>query len=362
MSIKSNIKKIIFLSLGILVSAGLMVLLLAAINKKNRTNCNGVEVRIDGTGKYYFLTRQDIMAIIAPDKNNPPQGKPLASFDLKKLESALKQNVWIRKAELFFDNNGQLRVNIEEREPVARIFTVEGNSFYIDSSGKHLPLNDKMTIQLPVFSNFPTDKTVLHGADSLLMQQIKQMSHFIVRDSFWMAQLAQIDITAANTFEMTPVIGNHIILFGDGSDYEQKFYRLLLFYQQVSATVGFDKYSIINVQYNNQVIGTRKGTAGKIDSLQAIKNIRKLIEASRQLSADTVSTMVDNNIAVNASPEPPLTLLREKDTSIHHSLPVVPTSASPSSMKSHPPFPLKQIVKKPVTHEKPKAVMKKAKS
>jgi cell division protein FtsQ len=364
MSIKSKIRKMLFLSLGIVLGAGLLLLLIAAINKKNHKNCSGVEVTINSTGDYLFLDRQDVMAIIAPDKNNPSRGKALASFDLKKLESALKQNVWVRDAELFFDNNGQLQVNIREREPIARIFTTTGNSFYIDSSGKHLPLSDKITIRLPVYSNFPADKAVLHGADSALLQQIKQMSRFIRNDSFWMAQLAQIDITADNTFEMIPVIGNHTIVFGDGNNYQQKFHRLLLFYQQVASKTGFDKYSIINIQYERQVIGTKKGTTGRIDSLQALKNIQKLIEASHKVPADTVSTMVDNNIVVNPAPEPSLTLLREqqKKEAINNSSSAVPTSASPSSMKNHPPFPLKQTEKTFTTHEKPKAVMKKTNS
>ena len=128
------------------------------------------------------------------------------------------------------------------------------------------------------------------------------MSPFILSHPFWMAQIGQIDITPDRTFEMIPVVGKHVIVFGDGRDYEQKFHRLFLFYQQVGAQVGLDKYSIINVAFNNQVVATKKGTTGKIDSLQALKNIQKLIESSKQLPYDTVSTMVDNNIAANDAP------------------------------------------------------------
>ena len=42
-----------------------------------------------------------------PDKSKSAQrGKPLASFDLKKMEAAIEQNVWVKDAQLFFDNNG----------------------------------------------------------------------------------------------------------------------------------------------------------------------------------------------------------------------------------------------------------------
>ena len=55
----------------------------------------------------------------------------------------LKKNAWVNGAEVFFDNNDVLRINIAQREPIARIFTLGGNSFYIDSSGTELPLSEK---------------------------------------------------------------------------------------------------------------------------------------------------------------------------------------------------------------------------
>jgi cell division protein FtsQ len=357
MSIKSNIRKILMLALWIVPATGILILLVAAISKKNHKICKGVEITIKGADKYYFLDKQDIMKIIVPDKTNPPAGKPLSSFDLHKLEGTLKRNAWVKNAELFFDNNGIFRVNIEEREPVARLFTVSGNSFYIDSGGVHLPLNDGAAVKLPVYTNFPTDKTVLKGTDSALMQQLKQINRYLCKDPFWMAQVAQVDITAAGTFEMIPVIGNHVIVFGDGNDCEAKFHRLWLFYRQIAATVGFDKYSIVNVQYNKQVVATRKGTVSKSDSLQTLKNVRQLIEASHKLPVDTVSTAVDNNIAVSQQPDTTLTVLTTQGQNaaktpadIKKNIKGIPTTTYPSSVKSRVPFPA----------VKPKAIMKRA--
>ena len=59
---------------------------------------------------------------------------PLHAIDLASMENELQKSQWIKNAELFFDNNNVLQVRITEREPVARIFTTSGSSFYIDSS------------------------------------------------------------------------------------------------------------------------------------------------------------------------------------------------------------------------------------
>ncbi len=359
-----------FLSLWIVAGACLLVLLVAAITKKNHAVCSGVTIAIKG-GNTLFLDKQDVLNTIAPGRNNPYKGKPIASFNLNRLEELLKKNVWVRDAELFFDNNGLLRVSIDERAPIARVFTTAGSSFYIDSSGARLPLNDKMAIRLPVFTGFPANETgVLRGTDSLLVQQIKQISLYMMKDTFWLAQVQQVVITGSNTFEMIPVIGNQTIVFGDGSDYEAKFHRLLLFYQQVAAKTGFDRYSAVNVAYAGQVIGVKKGSIGKVDSLQALKNIQQLIEASHRVPVDTLSTTVDNNIVVSDASGSILPVLNNRRDSAgaatgntaRDTLNRVPTQPiHPSSMKSRVPShpvqkpPVKRSV--PVKRPAPRAVM-----
>lgn len=311
MSIKGNIRKIVLLSLGTAVAAGLMILLVAAIKHKSQKTCEGVLVSIRGAEQYSFLNRQEVLKIMVPSQIPVFKGRPMTEVNLQKLEALLEANVWVKDAELFFDNNAMLRVNIAEREPVARIFTQGGNSFYLDVAGKQLPLSNRTQVQLPVFTGYPVEK--VRTADSSLLRQIRELSLYIAADPFWSAQVAQVDITTQRMFELVPVIGNHIVQIGDGNNCAEKFNRLLLFYQQVAAKAGMDKYSVVNVQYPQQVIGTKRGTINKIDSIQAIKNIRQMIELARQLQIDSaVSTSVDNNIISVAPTDTTLTLLIDK--------------------------------------------------
>ena len=140
----------------------------------------------------------------------------------------------------------------------------------------------------------------------------------------------------------------------------------MLFYQQAGAKLGLDKYSIINVQYDNQVVATRKGTTGKIDSLQALKNIQKMIESSKQMSADTLSTTVDNNIASNDAAMPTLTILKDKqgNATVKDSFNNVPPSAPvrtgrhPTPLKNRALRPAKKAKQPPKPTRQPKAVMR----
>jgi cell division protein FtsQ len=271
-----NTRRWIFTALWCIAGAGTIVLLAAAINKKNSKPCSNVTIQISGVRNHYFMDEQDVLKLINDHNGGTITGKPVDGINLRKLEELLRRNIWVKDAELFIDNQQVLHVNIAEREPVARIFTKGGNSFYIDSSGVVLPLSDKLVARLPVFTNFPAERQPYNTADSTLADQLRQLGTAIVRDSFWLAQTAQIDITPQRSFEMVPVIGNHIIELGDGTDAAQKLHRLFVFYQSVLAKTGFDKYSRINVQYAGQVIGTRRGTEVKVDSLLANRAVQEL--------------------------------------------------------------------------------------
>lgn len=253
---KRSIRKLLLVSFWLCVAAGTMVLLVAAMKAQNNKTCKGYSISLKGKSDQWFLDKKDVTAILVGQGG--VKGKSIKEFDLRSMENQLKNNVWVKDAELFFDNSRVLQVRIEERVPIARLFTVTGNSFYIDSSGERLPLSDKFSARLPVFTGFPSERDKLKGADSVLVRDIINISNYLLHDDFWMAQVSQIDVQADRTFEFIPVVGNHIIQFGDGTDYEKKFKRLLLFYQQVLSKTGMDVYQKLNVQYARQVIGVKK--------------------------------------------------------------------------------------------------------
>jgi cell division protein FtsQ len=150
-----------------------------------------------------------------------------------------------------------------------------------------MPLSDKMSARVPVFTSFP-DKKILSSKDSMLLSDIKVTANFIVNDPFWMSQVAQIDITPDRKFEMIPVIGNHLVKLGNGENIDQKFMRLLIFYKEVLSKTGFDKYKVINVQYEGQVVASRYSDDPEVDSAQLRKNVDKLLQQAREAQNDTV--------------------------------------------------------------------------
>ena len=370
-----SIKKILLTTLWVVLGAASVLLLAAAIRKKDTSRCKGVEITIKGADANVFVDEADIMQGIRQVESGDPVGKPVGAFNLKMMEAQLEKNIWIKSAELFFDNNEVLRVNVQEREPVARVFTATGNSFYIDQELTMLPLSDKFSARLPVFTGFPSDARVLAPADSSLLAEIRDVSLAIQQDTFCMALIDQVDITARREFDMLPKVGNQLIRFGTGTDAEDKLNKLKLFYKEIMATTGLAEYSVISLQYKNQVVAKKRGAEDiAADAQRTMLMMQALAERAKQQANDSLqmiqqdnerntvdSSMIQQSIEREESAQPSNTYEKPKPQEEGATPAVTQTVAAPAAS-----VPAKQPAKpgpkpaKPETGKpKPKAVMKK---
>jgi cell division protein FtsQ len=139
---------------------------------------------------------------------------------------------------------------------------------------------------------------VLSKADSSLLGDIKTISLALQKDTFSMAMIEQVDITPQRIFEMIPKIGNQLIVFGDATDVEAKLSKLKLFYKEIMVKAGWNTYSVINVQYKNQVVAKRKGAEDVIaDSLRTLQIMKFIAERAQQQAEDSLRQVIqpDNN-------------------------------------------------------------------
>ena len=275
--------------IGLAVSA--LTLLIAAMEARSSKPCKDVNISIIAGANAMFVDKRDVRNVL-DFIGGKLVGKSMKEFDLSKMEDSLESNPWVSSAELYFDNNRVLHVKVEEREPIARVFTAKGNSFYIDTTLTRLPLSEKFTPRLPVFTGFPSEKTKWKGSDSILLNQMKDISLFLAADSFWMAQIDQIDINPQKQFVMVPKVGEHTILFGDGEDAAKKFRKLYAFYDEVMSKTGWNQYSTVHVGFRGQVVGTRKDAMEiRSDTTLARQLVKQMIKSQREEALkDTIHT------------------------------------------------------------------------
>lgn len=256
------VKKKLILLVWILLGFGAMALFFIGARTKGEKLCQGINVEVSRKAKQVFTDIQGIKQNIAEAGGKP--GKPISQINLSQIEANLKRNPWIRHIKLYFDNQQILQASLEESDPIARVFTLTGRSFYLDSGANFLPTNRNIVARIPVFTGFPSDKKVLSGPDSAVLLDIKAIAQFVILDTFWNSFIAQIDYDPENGFKILPTVGDQIIRIGNGEALESKFNRLYSFYRQVMARTGLEGYAEIDVQYQGQVVAIPGGKSGKI--------------------------------------------------------------------------------------------------
>jgi len=347
----NRIRNGLFMAGWIILGVSLLTLLIAAMNTKSTKPCTDVVISFKNKEGALYTSKWQIERMLDEKGLSVLKGKSVKNFDLRAMEEKLEKDPWIKNAELFFDNKRVLRVNIEENQPIARLFTLKGNTFYLDSNLKRLPLNERHTPRLPVFTGFPGDRYPWIGKDSVMMNDVKQMALFLNNDPFWMAQIDQCDINAQRSFELIPKMGDHLIIFGDGKNIPERFRKLAIFYQQVLAKTGFNTYKDINVQFEGQIVATKRNLRYvKSDTSLARQWMRQWLIMSQQQVLVTNSTT--------------LTPQRKEDLDNPPSKRSVPDSikTKPSTKNPVPGKPKESGTKGalPAEKTKPKAVMPQA--
>lgn len=273
---KQNIKNKIQFALWLIVGVGVLVLFVAAFQYRKNENCNNYIIKINNHQQGNFITQAEISELL--NANGELKQKPNKRINLTLLERVIEKNSWVKNAELYFENNNILHIDIDQNQAIARLITVNGNSYYLDESGKRLPVKSNATTRIMVVTNFPSDNEKLATPDSLLLTQVTTLANIISVDSFWKAQIAQVNIDFNGRFELIPTIGNQTILFGDIVNAKEKFEKLLAFYKSAWVKNGINTYETIDLRFTNQIVAKRKGNDKNLkDSLSIPINLKDSI-------------------------------------------------------------------------------------
>jgi len=283
-----------------IAGAALIVLFVIAWKAKEEKKYNSIQIELVGENTAaLFMDEKEILQII--HEQGVKEGQSIGELNLNTLEKYLETIRWVKHVELFLDNAQVLQVKIEQRIPIARIFTASGNSFYIDKEGLQLPLKQLTVLRLPVFTNFPTDQEKLSKPDSLLLNDILHFTKAVQNDSFFMAQTAQVNIAVNGDFELVPSVGDHLVLIGSVENIEDKLNRLYTFYKKVWVQSGLNAYQVIDCRFDNQIVALKKG----LQPIQFSANDLPTVDSAMavEVKLDTIAPKTAPKIAPKLAPK-----------------------------------------------------------
>ena len=247
-----------------MVLAAYLVLAITAFNKPDETSkvCTKVIIKIQDERTNGFITGSEIKKRLTACKLYPYQ-KPLRYVDSRRIEETLKQSPFVKTAECYKTQDGHVYITITQRMPMVRVKASNGDDYYLDDNDCIMPN-----------SSYTSDLIIATGdiSKTFAVNYISPLGKCLMASEFWKNQVEQINVLPNGSIELVPRVGNHIICVGALPQHKvakerakliagfvnHKLERLDKFYRYGLSQAGWNKYSYINLEFDNQIICKRK--------------------------------------------------------------------------------------------------------
>ena len=240
--------KTILTTLCTLALAAYLVFAFVALSKPAEDKvCRELRVSIEETSLGGFLTPAEVRTMLSTDNLNP-EGLAMDRIDLGLIERALEGKELIEKAECYTMLDSVVMVEVKQRVPVVHVINDRGENYYVDSHGDPMPIGI-YTRDLLVATG--------HISRAYAKNSLAPMANQIQADSFWRSEIVQLNILSDGSVELVPRVGNHIAYLGQPTRIAKKLERLRKFYLYGLNVAGWNKYSRVSVEFDNQIICKR---------------------------------------------------------------------------------------------------------
>ena len=251
---KNKMRKVSRVAYILLVLVILIVSFSANSNKANK-HIVGLEVEIKAleTGNR-MIDSTDVFKIVEESFGSRLIGKKINEIDEGRLERVISEYPMVSKAEVYINAQDEIRVYIEQKQPLFRVIAENGLNYYMDNHGARIPLSKHVTERLLVFTgNIPPHVPDFMEEGPEMLQNVFELGQLIRKDAFFSHMIEQVDVRD-RSFVLIPKIGRQKIRFGTIEDAESKLNRLKRYYKEVAATRDWNQYKTIDVRFDKQVV------------------------------------------------------------------------------------------------------------
>ena len=180
-------------------------------------------------------------------------------LNAKEIKKRLEMSPFVKTAECYKTQEGLVDIYLTQRMPIVRIKSINNEDYYVDDHYQIMPN-----------TNYTSDIIIATGNINKWYAQkyISLVSKTLMTNNLWRNQIEQINVLPNRGIELVPRVGNHIIYIGNlpesniiskrEKDVEafinKKMDRLEKFYKYGLSQAGWNKYSYINIEFDNQII------------------------------------------------------------------------------------------------------------
>lgn len=343
-----NWKKTIIVTSDMLIAVYLL-LAFTAFDKPEETArlCTKVNINIQDEATNGFINTREIKARLEKEQLYPLE-KPMKYVNLRKMEETLKGSPFVKTAECYKTQAGEVNITLTQRMPIVRIKAANGNDYYLDDNDCIMPN-----------SHYTSDLIIATGNINkwFATNYISPLSKELMANQLWRNQIEQINVLPDLSIELIPRVGNHIVYLGQMPYYkdkekckaavidfvDKKMDRLEKFYKYGLSQAGWNRYSYINLEFDNQIICKRKDGKREekegVDEALAVSDVIGTVaqkpESEQKPEQSAVSEPVKKNVETK-KPEPkkPETMAAKKKDKAETKKPKPTDKSEKSSQKT----------------------------
>ena len=135
------------INIAIYASVILTAVILVGVSNGYRKHkpCKDFKVILKNDLNNYFLDLEAVRNLVRDVYGSPVEGSNLGDIKVSEIEYELRNNPYIKGAEVYKDISGNLVVEIELRKPLARVMGANGDGFYLDQDFYKVPLTESFS-------------------------------------------------------------------------------------------------------------------------------------------------------------------------------------------------------------------------
>ena len=254
-----NWKKTAIIALDVILAV-YIALVFTSFNKPDESGkrCVKVSISIEDEMTNGFLDANDIKRRLQAN-HLYPLNKPMSLVNSREIEGVLKRSPFVKTTDCYKTEDGVVHILLTQRMPVVRIKSVNNDDYYLDDQDQVMP-NTRYTSDLIIATG--------HISRAFARDYISILSKRLMASELWRNQIEQINVLPDKGIELVPRVGSHVVYIGHlpesanaairrkevGAYVENKMKRLELFYKYGLSQAGWNKYSYINLEFDNQII------------------------------------------------------------------------------------------------------------
>jgi len=228
------------------------------------------KIAIHAEDENAFLTKPELLARLQLGKLFR-RNMTANELNVHRIELAIAAMAEVKTVDVYKHIGAAWEIKLELRKPIARIFNLQGQSYYLDQDGFMMYRSALHTARTLVFSGHILDtyNPRLHCdfinnsnlKSSQKIGQIYRISNYVCNDPLMHKLIGQVYLEADGDFILIPLLGEQQIVFGPARSTEEvsdKFERLKHFYKEALPHEGWNKYKEISVTYEGQIVCRKK--------------------------------------------------------------------------------------------------------